>query len=91
MLADMTDVTVSQILGSLEAWLAWILQYLLHHAFSIATADTSDVSRNQSHAQRARSGFLVSGWASGPYTHSMARFLDTPWYKVPEALARLLF
>ena len=91
MLADMADVTVSQILGSLEAWQAWILQYRLHHAFSIVTADTSAVSRNRSHARRARSGFLVSGWASGPYTHTIVRVLDTHWYRVPEAVARLLF
>ena len=90
MLAGMADVMVSHILGPLEAWLAWILQYLLHHAFSIAAAETSAVSRNRSHALRARSGFLVSGWASGPYTHSIARILETPWYRVPEAVARLL-
>ena len=66
----MAYVIVSHILGSLEAWLAWILLYLLHHAFSIAAAETSAVSKNRSHARKARSGFLVSGWASGPYTHT---------------------
>ena len=91
MLADMAEVTESQMTGSSALNLACRLAYRLHKAFSMAATDISAVSRKRSHARRGRSGFLLSGWASGPYIHSMAKVLGTPCYRVQEATAKLLF
>ena len=91
MLADIADVTEPQTRGSFALTLAWRSAYRLHQAFSMAATETSAGSRKRSHVRSARRGFRVSGWASGPYIHSMAKVLETPWYKVPVATARLFF